>query len=289
MSHENQWDEKVARGRALVTEINDRKWELGDLANEVCPATGNGVRNDDTLGKFADEIGLTRESLKKYRYVAARWAAGTRVPAQTWTTHRMLAERDDRFDVIAEQTWTYNSLSDRLGRLPNPSRQREPQVADHEAMVEAIRANPETAKAAAAALNYAEPQVKREAFQRLSGDREVTEDASTRMVASTNLEKASADSRFAGKAAQKKEQREAEAKSRHTLRFLDADMHLGSAVAHLRDAIKEMESVAFSDEERDLLAVRMTSLTRLATVVENIVAGASVDWDAELANLGGQA
>lgn len=121
MSHDNAWNEKVERGRRLVSEINDHKWELGDLANEVCPSTQT-TAHDDRIAKFADEIGLPMNTLRKYRMVSAAWPLGTRVPRQTWTTHRLLAAQDDRFDIIAEQSWTYNSLSDRLGRLPNPSR-----------------------------------------------------------------------------------------------------------------------------------------------------------------------
>lgn len=121
MSHTANWNEKVARGRRLVTEINDRKWELGDLANEVCPAGPHGA-HDDVLRDFADEIGVSRASLHTYRYVAAQWPDVTRVTSQTYTTHKMLAAREDRHEIIAEQVWTYNSLSIRLDRKPNPSR-----------------------------------------------------------------------------------------------------------------------------------------------------------------------
>lgn len=116
------WTEYVKRGKSLVTEINDRKWELGDLANEVCPASETGVSDDDRIGKFADEIGISPGTLREYRRVASAWPSATRVALQTWSSHRMIAGRDDRFDVIAEQVWTYNSLKERLGILPNPSR-----------------------------------------------------------------------------------------------------------------------------------------------------------------------
>lgn len=167
MSHDNQWNEKVQRGRALVTEINDRKWELGDLANEVCPAGTPGA-HDERLGQFADEIGVSRQTLNEYRTVAAAWGPSARAEGQTYTTHRMLAARDDRFDIIAEQTWTYNSLSDRLGRLPNPSRAMSP------------------AGLAGAAAADAEntPEAKREQFRtgllRDTGEREPSNDAAGR-------------------------------------------------------------------------------------------------------------
>jgi len=121
VSHTANWNEKVARGRRLVTEINDRKWELGDLANEVCPAGTPGA-HDERLWLFADEIGIRPATLNEYRTIAAAWSPSARAEGQTWTTHRMLAAREDRHEIIAEEVWTYNSLSRRLGMKPNPSR-----------------------------------------------------------------------------------------------------------------------------------------------------------------------
>ena len=123
MSHDKEWDEKdVELGRQLVAAQEDAAWALGDLANKVCPAGPTGIYDEGRLQTFADTIGASRTSLLAYRRVAAAWPASTRVEAQTFTTHKMLAAHPDRFEILAEQTWTYNSLADRLGRLPNPSR-----------------------------------------------------------------------------------------------------------------------------------------------------------------------
>ena len=154
----DSWSEKVERGRALVSEINDRKWELGDLAVEVCPAGSNGIHNDGVLEKFATEIGIAVRTLRVYRLTSAAWPADTRVSAQTWTTHRDLMARDDRFDIIAEQTWTYNSLNARLGRLPNPSRVNKDtgeivETPTAGAVREAIKADPTIAREAMKALD----------------------------------------------------------------------------------------------------------------------------------------
>lgn len=287
VSHDNTWDEKVKRGRALVTEINDRKWELGDLANEVCPASGDGVHNDDVLGRFADEIGISRQSLHTYRYVAAQWPAVTRVTAQTHTTHKMLAAREDRHEIIAEQVWTYNSLSERLGRLPNPSRISEAQQAGFdegqtadevqaEAMVEAIRTNPDIALAAARALTHADPIAKQEAHRRLAQDADVAEKPTVE------------DSDW------QKRHQEAEARdlrdrlSRGGLRFSSADGYLIAAKVRLKNAIGEIHEASLTDEHRDLLRDRLAEVEGLVNLLRNEIDGkADVDWDAELASLMG--
>lgn len=264
MSHDNQWIEKVARGRALVSEINDRKWELGDLANEVVPAAANGVHNDGLLGEFASEIGITVDTLRKYRMVATSWPAGKRFPAQTWTTHMTLAAHPDRFDIIAERTWTYNSLSDRLGRLPNPSRvNRETgEILDDltpSQVADAIKADPAIASTAAAAL-------------RDSGYNEPAPEVSD----------------FQLKARHADEVAEAESKSRTALRFIQVDGDLAKAAHHIKAAAKEARDVDFTDEERELLEVSIRTIRRLLDFMENGPDGWSeTDWDAELAKMAG--
>lgn len=121
VSHDKVWQDQIERGKRLVSEIGDRKWELGDLANEVCAAGASGA-HDQRLDEFASKIGITGSALRSYRTVAAAWPPSTRVEGQTFTTHKTLAAHEDRFEIIAERVWTYNSLSERLGRLPNPSR-----------------------------------------------------------------------------------------------------------------------------------------------------------------------
>lgn len=272
MSHDNQWDDRVARGRALVTEINDRKWELGDLANEVCPAGANGVHNDDLLGRFAAEIGTTANTLRDYRRVAGAWPAAARAAAQTWTTHRMLAERDDRHEVIAEQTWTYNSLSARLDRLPNPSRK----------FTEAASAG------AAAAEAQETPEAKREQFRALASDPDVVSDAATRHVVAAKVERASERSDFAAKNARADDRADADRKTRGDVRAIVADGLLVTAKRKIREAVNEIHEADVSDESRDLLRERSAELVKMLDLLRNEIDGTgSVDWDAEMATLMG--
>lgn len=201
MTHSKTWDDKVARGKRLVAEIGDRKWELGDLANEVCPAGANGA-HDDRLRKFADEIGLNPATLNGYRSVAAAWRPSARAEGQTWTTHARLAGRDDRFEIIAEQTWTYNSLYERLGRLPNPSRvnretgEIEESTPSPQVVREAIKSDPKIASAADQALEERHTEWKKQRptpQHKPDTERDAYNDASALMIKLRAAHRALAD------------------------------------------------------------------------------------------------
>jgi hypothetical protein len=117
--------EAVDLGRRLVRDLGDRKWELGDLANRVCPAT-NGDKGGRLL-RFAAEIDIDIATLASYRTVAVAWPLSTRAES-SWTVHRELASNPDRFEIIAEQpidqngevvtTWTLRGIRRRLQRDP---------------------------------------------------------------------------------------------------------------------------------------------------------------------------
>jgi hypothetical protein len=96
------WSELVAEGRRLITMEGDIKWQLGDLALEVAPMGGTHATNGATekLERFAEEIGVEYEALRKYRRVAAAWPDGKRFPSAAWSVHDILAGRPDRFRLI---------------------------------------------------------------------------------------------------------------------------------------------------------------------------------------------
>lgn len=276
VSHDNTWDEKVARGRALVTEINDRKWELGDLANEVCPSAGRGAHNDGLLWRFAEEIGVTPSSLNEYRRVATAWPHPTRVGSQTWTTHRLLAEREDRHEIIAEQVWTYNSLSERLGRLPNPSRGRDLPTPEAERRAPNLRAD----------IAEASPEQKRDIFTKLAADSDVVNDAATRLHAESAIDSARAKSNFQARGARAAEVSEAEKKDRGGVRAAVADALMATAKRKLHEAAGELHEAKIDDEARDLLRERVDEVVAAAELIRRKLDGVgTADWDAELAAL----
>lgn len=264
MSHDNQWNEKVQRGRALVTEINDRKWELGDLANEVAPAGANGVHNDDVLGAFADEIGVSRQTLHTYRYVSTQWPAVARATAQTWTTHKMLAAREDRFDIIAEQTWTYNSLSDRLGRLPNPSR-----VNKDTGEIDGPAPTPTQIQAA-----LADPAVAEQVFK----DRRTGAAASRAMQANDDEAAARVDADPSVR------------KAKNAERVSEFQHELTKATKALHDSVRALASTTLNSDDVDAATHELRLIRAAADLVDHSLTSSDLDLDAELAAIlsGGQ-
>lgn len=73
----------------------------------------------------------------------------------------------------------------------------------------------------------------------------------------------------------------------HTAEFLRIEAELGKAARSLRSAF-EMGEERLSQEERDLLMVTLGNVRSLLGLIEMRFTGAAdVDWDAELARLGG--
>lgn len=99
------WQELVSEGRRIES---GRNWALGDLALEVQTSYG-----ENTLERFADEIGVSFDSLKQYRFVAARYENGRRLPHLNWSVHQAFAALDDRHDVLASRpVWTVAAARD---------------------------------------------------------------------------------------------------------------------------------------------------------------------------------
>lgn len=106
------WEELVAEGRRLVQEETDLKWSLGDLALRVTKSYG-----DDSLGKWANAIGIGLSSAQEYRRVASAWEKSTRVENVAWSVHREFASRDDRVELIeSRDNWTYREAVRAVGR-----------------------------------------------------------------------------------------------------------------------------------------------------------------------------
>jgi hypothetical protein len=106
----------IAQGKKIVRNMNDTKWEMGDLLLEVFPLEewGRchvGVKNIRrqphvekflaALREFADRIKYDGDifTLVTYRYVSISWPLEKRVNA-SWTAHRVLSSHDRRFTVL---------------------------------------------------------------------------------------------------------------------------------------------------------------------------------------------
>lgn len=97
-----EWDEFVARGKAIAVRADRDQWSLGWLACEIETHYG-----ENDLAKFADAIGIHLDALTDYRYVASRFLVRTKdVP---FSIYRLLAKLDDREDWLERaerEHWT---------------------------------------------------------------------------------------------------------------------------------------------------------------------------------------
>jgi hypothetical protein len=99
----DDWEELASAGREVMQHMDTGRWLAGDLALRVEKKYGT-----DALGKYAADIGIaSRETLKQYRQVSARYQSATRVafPALSWTHFRdaMRAKDDAELWLVQAQ------------------------------------------------------------------------------------------------------------------------------------------------------------------------------------------
>jgi hypothetical protein len=89
------YDAAVAEGRRIVADIEGRRMRLGQLADQV--ATGYG---DESLKRFAVEIGIKAVSLERCRSVFRAWK-GKKAPApKSYSVAQELQAYPDRFELL---------------------------------------------------------------------------------------------------------------------------------------------------------------------------------------------
>jgi hypothetical protein len=99
----DDWEALASAGREVMQHMDTGRWLAGDLALRVEKKYGT-----DALGKYASDIGIaSRETLKQYRQVSARYQSDTRVafPALSWTHFRdaMRAKDDAELWLVQAQ------------------------------------------------------------------------------------------------------------------------------------------------------------------------------------------
>lgn len=86
----NDWSSLVKEGKEAVNALGESKWQLGDLARKVETKHG-----EQSLQTFADEVGVSYDSLRRYRDVAKAYPdPATRVAI--WSVHRILSPKPVR-------------------------------------------------------------------------------------------------------------------------------------------------------------------------------------------------
>ncbi|MER5951187.1 DUF6192 family protein [Streptomyces sp. NPDC001904] len=105
-----RYEELIAQDRKLVLDETKIQFKIGDDALEIEPPRphggsrpaaaedGAGVR--ETLERFAEDIGLSYDQVRIVRHTASRWPREHRAEDVAFNIHRILEQREDRFEVI---------------------------------------------------------------------------------------------------------------------------------------------------------------------------------------------
>lgn len=92
MSQAVRYDEAVRQAKKLTAQY---QWEIGDLANRLEPKYG-----DQTLKRFAEDIGIPYSTLRKYTLTAGAYPENVRARTISFDTHKELASHPDRVTIL---------------------------------------------------------------------------------------------------------------------------------------------------------------------------------------------
>lgn len=94
-----RYEQIVSESRELVEQITRCQFTLGDRALEIEPLRMHGGQQeseplftvDESLKRFADDIGVSLSAVEKWRWTASRWPAKHRREGVAFTVFRVLA------------------------------------------------------------------------------------------------------------------------------------------------------------------------------------------------------
>ncbi len=90
--------------------------------------------------------------------------------------------------------------------------------------------------------------------------------------------------------ARSEKKREEERKEAHTLRYLEAEGKIATAMRYLRALLDDTSGVPFTDEETELLSSSLGQLRALLNLLDvRLLDATDIDWDAEMAKMTGGA
>jgi hypothetical protein len=107
-----RYEELVTQGRKLVLDESKIQFKFGDDALEIEPLRRHGgsqpatteepVGVPETLEMFAEDVGLSCNQVRTYRYTASKWPPEHRAEGVPFEIHRILEKLEDRFERILQ-------------------------------------------------------------------------------------------------------------------------------------------------------------------------------------------
>ncbi|KJY41437.1 hypothetical protein VR41_12600 [Streptomyces sp. NRRL B-1568] len=318
-----RFEELVAKAKELVKQVTRAQFALGDIALEIEPmrpvggSMPNGVDDlftvEESLGWFADEIGVALPTVLDWRYTANRWPAGKRHEDVSFTVHRILATIPDdaeRWAAIEDapfnqrtgrRQWTPDAAKRLVGqRVDRPVTVKEKVAAvtdltkDEE--VAALVASdllrrpavtqqvaPERKLRVVAELTRDESvaqEVTRDLLRRPSVAREAMRDDTARMV----VNRAQFDNSEAARE-RIRDRVPAVRKIEHTIEYLDLVGSCHQFVATLGRLVPRLRGQEFSEDEREHVRRGITKVRTAADWLEAAMDRGSFTLDEQLVQL----
>ena len=102
------WEEFVSAG-VMARELKDMsQWFIGELATGIEKKYG-----EDSLGKYAREIGVNPKSLAEYRRVVKKWPRYKRLRYMSFSHHQRVLKANDPEEVLEmahDNDWSIKQL-----------------------------------------------------------------------------------------------------------------------------------------------------------------------------------
>src|SRR5204863_355398 len=108
-----RYEQIVKQALELVEQLAGAQFTLGDMALEIEPMRPVGGAHEaadevlftveQSLQRFADDIGVAAATVEKWRWTASRWPAGRRRPGISFSVYRILAsvrDEDEHFAAL---------------------------------------------------------------------------------------------------------------------------------------------------------------------------------------------
>jgi len=124
-----EWESLVSKGLELREKQDSNQWELGELASEV-----ESVYGEDSVGKFAGDIGMVKKTAMNYRSVWKRYeGTGLRekYPKLSFSHFRSVINTDNP-DYWLNQSdlndWSVEKLGHEMGDSDPRPKETKPEV-----------------------------------------------------------------------------------------------------------------------------------------------------------------
>lgn len=240
------YEELVAEGQRIVKQDTDNKWTLGDLTLKVEKQYG-----ENKLGQYATDIDIEYSTLRSYRAVAKAWPKMSRSGTHSWTVHRELSARDDRFELI-KQIQTLRDVYALLGRAPIDQKAPQKLTVDEKAQqaTELLR----DPKVTEQVIN--DPMTSSRITQAQAKKYAQIEQGARRNVAS---------------------HQEANPELTHATNYLQSAKLLGSALSDMKRAAELLRYESLTPDEKESIIAQLDRLSDVIELTKLLFKGESID------------